>query len=72
MSNDELSTQDVLTDPSKNLCTIYNQDDDDEETVTATIHDNQYFTETDFVDFVQNSNFTNANNLTILSVTSKF
>ena len=68
MSNDELSTQDVLTDATKNLCTLYQHEDDDDETNTISLTDNQYFTETDFIEFLTNANISNRSNLTILSI----
>ena len=69
MSNDELSTQDVLTDPSKNLCSLYQcNDEDEDENITFTLLDNKYFTESDFIDFLTTANYSNASNLTILSI----
>ena len=71
MTNDELSTSDVLADPTKNLCNIYqsNEDDDaDDEGEKITLHDNQYYTETEFIDFIDNKKYTNGNYVTILSI----
>ena len=67
MSNDELSTQDVLTDTTKNLCSLYQHDDEDDE-YTVSLNDNQYFTETDFIEFLSDANISNRSNLTILSM----
>ena len=67
MTSDELSTSDVLTDPSKNLANHYHSNEDDEADV-VTLPDNQYYTETDFCEFLKDSNFSNTANLTILSI----
>ena len=67
MTSDELSTSDVLTDPSKNLANFYHSNEDDEEN-TVTLLDNQYYTETDFCEFIKNTNDLNTTNLTILSL----
>ena len=67
MVSDELSTSDVLTDPSKNLANIYHSNEDDEVNV-VTLLDNQYYTETDFCDFTKDANFFNKTNITILSL----
>ena len=71
MSNNELSTTDVLTDPSKDFCSIYQscstKDDEDEAEIVALL-DNQYYTETDFIDFIEKGNYANHFNLTILSI----
>ena len=68
MTSDQLSTSDVLTDPSKNLCNLLLNRDDDDETETITLLDNQYYTETDFLDFTRDANYSDATNLTILSL----
>ena len=67
MISDELSTSDVLTDPSKNLANIYHSNEDDEADV-VTLLDNQYYTETDFCEFVKDSNLSKTDNLIILSI----
>ena len=67
MSNDELSTQDVLTDATKNLCTLYQHEDEDDENNNVSLNDNRYFTETEFIKFCKNTNIPDSTNLTILS-----
>ena len=65
MTDDELSTSDVLIDVSKNLCNLLqsNNDEDYDEAGLSTLQENLYYTETEFTDFISN-----VNNLTIVSV----
>ena len=70
MTDDELSTSDVLIDVSKNLCNLIqsNNDEDYDEAGLSTLQENLYYTETEFTDFIEQSNISNVNNLTIVSV----
>ena len=70
MTDDELSTSDVLIDVSKNLCNLLqsNNDEDYDEAGLSTLQENLYYTETEFTDFIEQSNISNVNNLTIVSV----
>ena len=75
MSDDELTTADVLSDPSRNLCNLLkNTDDDDDDDVnnenvdTTVLQENIYYTETDFTDLLETINFSHKDNLTILSI----
>ena len=66
MSNDELTTSDVLNDKQKNFHELYVRDDDDDHSVP--LFDSLYYTETEFVDFIGTQNQTKTKNLTILSL----
>ena len=70
MTDDELSTSDVLIDVSKNLCNLFQSDNDKEndEAGINSLQENLYYTESEFSDFIEHSNISNANNLTIISV----
>ena len=70
MIDDELTTTDVLTDPTKNLCNLYqnNQDLDDHEADIIALHDNEYYTESEFIDFLETRNYTDKNHITVLSI----
>ena len=70
MTDDELTTTDVLTDPTKNLCNLYqnNQDLDDHEADIIALHDNEYYTESEFIDFLETRNYTDKNHITVLSI----
>ena len=61
MSDDELTISDVLTDKTKNLRDIYDggQEADDYEADPIIIEDNEYYTETDFSNFMESINFNN-------------
>ena len=70
MNDDELSIEDVLTDQSKNLCNIFNIDrnQDDDSIDPLELKDNEYYTESDFIDFIGAKNYSTTNNLLILSL----
>ena len=76
MSDDELTITDVLSDPSRNLCNLLKNtdDDDDDDDVnnenvdTTVLQENIYYTETDFTDLLETSNYSHKDNLTILSI----
>lgn len=65
MTDDELTTSDVLTDNTKNLCEIY---DKDQEADKTPLQDNEYYTETGFIDFMETKNFESPNHLKIFSL----
>ena len=67
MTDNELTTTDVLADPLKNLCNIYqdNQNHDEHEADNTTLCKNEYYTESDFIDFVETSNLTDNNHVLI-------
>ena len=65
MTDDELTTSDVLTDNTKNLCEIY---DKDQEADTTPLQDNDYYTETGFTDFMESKNYEDSNHLKIFSL----
>ena len=67
---DEISISDVLTEFDKNLCNLYNVDNDQNEDDTSTdvLTDNEYFTESDFIDYCKASNFSCVNDLLILTL----
>ena len=64
MSDNELTTSDVLIDKTKNFRDIY-EDQEDEEHVP--LSDSLYFTETEFNDLLTQS-YTSHDNLTIISL----
>ena len=70
MSNDELTTSDVLLDDTKNLCNIYqsnNSANDDDSDLTV-LHDNLYYTETEFLKLVLEQGYSTSNYITVLSI----
>ena len=74
MLDDELTITDVLIDPSKNLGNVYNSDNnsdnnqDNESDHTFRLPDNEYLTETDFIDLSKTAKFQNEDNLLILNL----
>ena len=68
MSDDELTISDVLTDKTKNLRDIYDggQEADDYEADPIIIEDNEYYTETDFSNFMESIN--SNNHIKIISI----
>ena len=70
MSNDELTTSYVLLDDTKNLCNIYqsnNSANDDDSDLTV-LHDNLYYTETEFLKLVLEQGYSTSNYITVLSI----
>ena len=68
---DDLTTTDVLSDPLKNLCNLIKSDDynrNDEDIDCITLEENLYYTETEFVDFLETGNLSHDKNLTIISL----
>ena len=68
MINDELSTSDVLSDHSKNLCNLYSETEDDGDNQPTNLQENLYYSESDFVDFSHNFNALNEGTISILSI----
>ena len=70
MIDNDLTTLDVLSDPSKNLCNIYQEkdEDDNEDSHTNSLNENQYYTETEFVNFLDTGKYSNGANLTVISL----
>ena len=70
MSEDDVTVSDVLIDPTKNLCNILNTDNNEdlESAYDIELSDNEYFTETDFIDFTKTANLRKVENLFILSL----
>ena len=58
MNNDDLTVTDVLADHSKNFCAIYQSiDEEDEDSFdTVTLHDNEYYTESEFLNITTDNN----------------
>ena len=54
MGDDDLTISDVLLDEDKNLCNIYNFEDQNDE--PTALKDSLYFTETEFNDFMKERN----------------
>ena len=63
----DLTVPDVYADNSKNLCNLLGSEDD-EEGVAWNLCDSLYYTETDFVDFINSHHISNESNLTIVSL----
>ena len=61
----ELSVPDVYGDISKNLCNLLASADDEE---APNLSDSLYYTESDFVDFIDSNKIQNESNLTIVSL----
>ena len=70
MSEDDVTVTDVLIDPTKNLGNILNTDNnqDFESVHDIELPDNEYFTETDFIDLTKTANLRKVENLFILSL----
>ena len=68
MSTNEISISDVLADPLKNFCNIYDNSSNENDVPSSPLQDNEYYTESEFIDFVEASNFSNIDNVTILSI----
>ena len=69
MTNNELTTLDVLSDDTKNFSSIYaNDNNDDNDDPLLTLTDSLYYTETEFVKLINSNNFQNGQNLTIISL----
>ena len=68
--DDHLTTTDVLLDTQKNLCNLLNTDNDTDDDITDSmvLEENLYYTETDFVDFLETGHYSDGNNLTIVSL----
>ena len=67
MTDDDLTTSDVLADEEKNFCNIYGTNADDDDNVIP-LFDSLYFTETEFVDLINDEDINDLNNFTILSL----
>ena len=65
-----MSVSDVLADHSKNFCSIYQSvdEEDDNSYDTVTLHDNEYYTESEFLSITTDNNLDKENHLTILSL----
>ena len=70
MCEDDVTVTDVLIDPTKNLSNILDTDNnqDFECTYDIELPDNEYFTESDFIDFTKTANLRKVENLFILSL----
>ena len=70
MSNEELTIADVLADQTKDFRTVFheNEHDDEDEPESVSLHDNQYYTDTEFNELITNSSFTDLNHVIILSI----
>ena len=69
MTDDELTTLDVFSDPDKNLVNLIasgNDDDTEEENNPLTLQDNLYYTETEFNSLLLTNGYCSEDNLTIL------
>ena len=65
----ELSVSDVLADEQKNFCNVYldNNDDDDDDT-RLPLKDSLYYTETEYVDLVNQESYSDVSHLSIISL----
>ena len=72
MTDDELTTTDVLFDPEKNLCNLIKDNDandtDNENIDSMALQENLYYTETEFIDFLENGSYSCKDNLTLISL----
>ena len=53
MINDELTTADVLADPLKNLSNVFEYVNEDNDGPDSNLIDNEYYTESDFIEFTK-------------------
>ena len=67
MTDDELTVCDVLADEQRNFTNVYTSNTDAIEAHTIDLHDSLYYTETEFVDLVNEKCF-DFHNLTIISL----
>ena len=69
MNNDDLTVTDVLADHSKNFCSIYQSVDEEDDTScdTVNLHDNEYYTESEFLNITTDNNLDKEKHLMILS-----
>ena len=74
MSDNELSISDILTDKTKNLCETYDgyRAVDDDETDPIILQDSEYYTETDFSNFMESTNFNNHFKIISLNIANLF
>ena len=70
MNNDDLSVSDVRADHSKNFCSIYQSVDEEDDTScdTVNLHDNEYYTESEFLNITTDNNLDKEKHLMILSL----
>ena len=64
---DELLVSDVLADDNKNFCKVYVDSDNDDDTGLPLI-DSLYYNETEYVDLINQENYSDVNNLSIISL----
>ena len=65
MTLDELSVSDVLADNSKNFCNVY-VDNEVDDKYRLPLIDSLYYTETDYVDLINQESYTDSKNLSII------
>ena len=63
----DLTVPEVYEDISKNLCNFLNSSDNDDDD-TPVLCDSLYYTETDFVECINNENIQNDHNITIITL----
>ena len=61
----ELSVSDVLADENRNFCNIYVDNDDD---TRLPLIDSLYYTETEYVDLINQESYSDSKNLSIISL----
>ena len=61
----ELLVSDVLADEQRNFCNVYLDDNDD---TRLPLTDSLYYTETEYVDLINQENYSDVNNLSIISL----
>ena len=71
MTENDLTTTEILSDPNKNLCNLFvsnNDNRNDEDYDPMTLQGNLYYTETEFIEFLDTGNYHKEHNLIIVSL----
>ena len=64
---DDLSVSDVLADDNKDFFKVYVDSDNDDD-IGLPLLDSLYYTETEYVDLINQENYSDVNNLSIISL----
>ena len=62
----ELSVSDVLADENRNFCNVYIDNDDDD--TRLPLIDSLYYTESEYVDLINQESYSDLRNLSIISL----
>ena len=68
MTENELAISDVIADDQKNFCNVYTDATDEDEGHNLSLSDRIYYTGTEFIDLINSRNFSDRQNLTIITI----